>query len=270
MNQLDIQIERLRSRGYAWPVPWAAVEMMARKENCKLKAYLCPAKVWTIGWGETDGVVQGQVWTAEQCDAQFFDQVCEYARAVQKQLTRPATPNELGAMMSLSYNIGLGSPNAKGKDRKGFYWSSVRRLHNAGDAQGAARAFGLYNKATVNGQLQALPGLTARRALEAAMYLTPEPGDDASAFEEPQAQSVAPESPMSKSPLNQTGLVLIASGIVKGAAESSEKVATVATHVSTVATSLNLSPGLLLSFLLLAGGAAVMYWRYRQRKEGWA
>ena len=57
---------------------------------------------------------------------------------------------------NLGYNIGVG----------GFGRSSVRRLTNAGDYTGAARAFGLWNKA--GGRV--LPGLTRRRAEERAMY----------------------------------------------------------------------------------------------------
>lgn len=268
MNQLDIQIARLRSHDYDWPIPWAAVEMLARKENCKLKAYLCPAGEWTIGWGETSGITQGMVWTPERCDAQFFEQVGEFTEAVEKQLTRPASANELGAMVSLAYNIGLGSPNDK--KRRGFYWSSVRRLHNAGDKAGAARAFALFNKATVNGQLVALDGLSSRRAAEAAMYLQVEPGEDSEQFEEPQVQAVAQESTMASSPLNKVGAVLVGTGMLKTVAESSTQVAGVMDQAVSVASSLNISPGVLLGIVLLAGGAAVIYWRFKQRREGWA
>ena len=48
------------------------------------------------------------------------------------------------------------------------------RLHRAGDKIGAARSFEMWCKATVQGQLQTLPGLLARRQREAAYYLTPD------------------------------------------------------------------------------------------------
>lgn len=31
------------------------VELIARNEGCRLKAYTCPAGVWTIGYGHTEG-----------------------------------------------------------------------------------------------------------------------------------------------------------------------------------------------------------------------
>ena len=39
-------------------------KLIKRFEGCRLKAYLCPAGVWTIGWGSTGpGIVKGVVWT---------------------------------------------------------------------------------------------------------------------------------------------------------------------------------------------------------------
>lgn len=35
-------------------------------EGCKLTAYKCPAGIWTIGYGHTNGVKQGQRITKEQ------------------------------------------------------------------------------------------------------------------------------------------------------------------------------------------------------------
>ena len=37
-------------------------------EGCKLTAYKCPAGIWTIGWGRTTGVKQGQTITQAQAD----------------------------------------------------------------------------------------------------------------------------------------------------------------------------------------------------------
>jgi lysozyme len=45
--------------------------LIKKYEGCRLKAYLCPANVWTIGWGHTEGVKQGQVITQAQADALF-------------------------------------------------------------------------------------------------------------------------------------------------------------------------------------------------------
>ena len=138
-----------------------ARRLVADFEGFRSRAYLCPAGVWTIGYGFTKGVKPGDVITREHADARLGAELEHFAAGVRRLLTLPATPNQFGAMVSLAFNIGLA----------GFGRSSVLRLHNAGDFAGAARAFALWNKA--GGQV--LAGLVRRRAAEAALYLTPEP-----------------------------------------------------------------------------------------------
>ncbi len=138
----------------------ATRRLVAEFEGFRGRAYQCPAGVWTIGYGFTKGVQPGDVITREQADARLDAELAEFAEGVHRLLTRPATPNAFGAMVSLAFNIGLAA----------FARSTVLRLHNAGDATGAARAFALWNKA--GGRV--LPGLVRRRAAEAALYLTPE------------------------------------------------------------------------------------------------
>lgn len=266
MNRLQQQLQRLKDRGYKWPVPWEVVEMMGTKENCKLAAYLCPAGVWTIGWGETAGVTQGMRWTEEQADETFFKSVSEYTEKVRAMLSAPANENELGAMVSLAYNIGLGAHGAKG----GFYASSIRRLHNAGDKAGASRAFHLYNKAKVNGVLTELRGLVARRAAESALYLRPpELGDD-EAFEEAQVQQVERESSLVASPINLSAVGVATVGAVQLASEMSATVKPVVEQAKEVAAMFNIEAGLVLSALLLSVAATLAWNRWKQRRGGWA
>lgn len=169
MTTTAAQLERLQARGYAWPVPWEVVAMVGEREGCELTSYLCPSKVWTVGWGETRGVTKSTVWTAEQADQALLSRLEEFAQAVAASLTRNPTPNQLGAMVSLAYNIGVGQEGGT----KGFYPSSVRRFHNEGSYAQAADAFLLYNKGRVDGRLQVLPGLVTRRQAERKLYLTP-------------------------------------------------------------------------------------------------
>ena len=45
-----------------------SLTLIKQFEGCRLKAYRCPAGIWTIGWGETQGVVEGMVWTQARAD----------------------------------------------------------------------------------------------------------------------------------------------------------------------------------------------------------
>lgn len=275
MTRLDQHIARLKARGWDWPICWDAVELIARSEDCRTASYLCPAGVWTIGWGETEDIRAGMRWTEDQCDARFHQQLRRYAARVEAMLTQPADEFELGAMVSLAYNIGFGDP-ADTKHRRGFFWCSVRRLHNAGDSEGAARAFHLFDKARdpATRKLVRSRGLAARRAREAALYLRPVADTPA----EPLPQAVAPESAIASSPIAQGGAATAGRGIVTAAAsavgdqvqQAAGLLGTLKAAATQVADFIGLPPGLLLGAALALIGWRVWHWRRQQRAEGWA
>lgn len=144
------------------PIVPAALEIIKRNEGLRLEAYPDPATggdPWTNGYGHTGpDVSEGQTITQEQADAWLASDLDKFIQGV-NDVIDDATPNQLGAMVSLAYNIGLGN----------FGKSSVARLHNAGDFAAAANAFLLWNKAA--GRVFA--GLDRRRHEERALYLTP-------------------------------------------------------------------------------------------------
>lgn len=265
MTRLDDHIARLRARNYPWHAPWDAVEALARSEDCRLVSYRCIAGVWTIAWGETEGVTANMQWTEDQCDARFLQQVHRYLRKIEALLTVPANENQLGAFLRLVYNIGFGA----------FAKSTALRMHNRGDFEAAARAFGLFNKVRnpATGQLEVARGLTIRRAQEAAAYLTPPDG----APHERMPQAVEGESSLAKSPITQGGAATVAAGAVTAGASVAEQfegasttLASVKVLASQVADFVGLPPGVLLAAVLIAAGIAVVKWRARQRAGGWA
>ena len=242
-----------------WPIPMTAVAEIAESEGLSLVAYRCPAGVWTIAFGETDGVRPGDTCTKEEADRWLLEDLTERTRAVRELCTVEPSPNELGALVSLAYNIGLA----------GLAKSTVLRAHNAGDRQSASRAFGLWNKAKDpdTGLLRDLPGLTARRAREAALYLKPEPGQ--APLQMPQA--VEAESKPTASQINRSGVAALATGAISLIAEATEGLAGPMGRVrSLVVDTLGVPSHLLLPIVLVVVGIAVMYYRDRQRKGGWA
>jgi lysozyme len=238
-----------------WPIAWDAVALIARAEGCRLKAYRCIAGVPTCGWGETDGVTMATVWTQEQADARFLDSLTDYTQRV-KSLAGDCSDSELAAFVSLAYNIGL----------SGFARSTVLKAHKAGDRQAAARAFALWNKARVNGVLQPVRGLTARRAAEAALYLRSDDG--------PMPQAVQAESSLSASPIAQSGGAVVATGAVTIMAQMGEHLGTVGPVLAQARTiivdALGIPVGWLVPVLLVGIGLAVLHQRWRQRAGGWA
>lgn len=244
----------------AWAIPLAAVELIADYEGLRLKAYRCPAGVMTCGWGETADVSAGMVWTKAQADERLCGAVQARSKAVLDLCTHQPTDYELGAMVSLAYNIG----NAA------FARSSVLKAHNRGDRDSASRAFGLWNQATVNGVKQVLPGLTARRAAEAALYLRPEDGGPS--LRMPQAVESVGRLP--SSPTMVTGTAAVATGAVSVVAEAGQHVSAFSGFASSVRTlivdTLGIPPQMILPVLLLVFGGIVVWRRFGQRIKGWA
>lgn len=137
-----------------------AIPLIKEFEGCKLKAYKCPAGVWTIGYGHTEGVKEGDVWTQEKADEILASDVDLFSAGVKRLVRSSLNSFQLGALISFAFNLGLGN---LGK-------STLLKLVNEGKFDLAANEFVKWNKA--NGQV--LPGLTRRREAEKALFLKEE------------------------------------------------------------------------------------------------
>lgn len=136
----------------------AGLEIVKRSEGLRLKAYVCPAGVLTIGYGSTGAHVKaGMTITAEQAEGLLRSDLRRFEDAVSR-LAKVATDNQFSAMVSLAFNIGEGDG--------GFKTSTLLRKHNEGDYAGAKAEFARWNKAAG----KVLPGLVTRRADEAELY----------------------------------------------------------------------------------------------------
>jgi lysozyme len=225
------------------------IALITEFEGFRSKAYLCPAGVWTIGYGFTLGVQPGDTITKEQAKRRLARELESYEAAVMRACTNEPNQNEFDALVCFAFNVGAA----------GMAKSSVIKAHNRGDHQAAARAFSLWNKA--GGKVW--PGLTRRRAAEAALYLTPMPDDVSDPVEGPaldMPQRVDSESSLSRSP------IVAGSGIAAGATAAAE----VARSVSDVREALgDWLPWVLVAVAVGAAGW-VMWQRYLQRSQGWA
>lgn len=128
-------------------------------EQCRLTAYPDPGtggEPWTIGWGHTGGVKKGDTCTQEQADTWLLEDLQTAIDAVESGVTSQLTDKEKSALVDLVYNIGEGN----------FNRSTLLKLLNAGDYEGAVRQFAVWNKAAG----KVLAGLVRRRAAEAALF----------------------------------------------------------------------------------------------------
>lgn len=249
-----------------WPIIVEGVRLLAEKERCVLKAYPDPiskGKPWTIGWGETDGVSPGDVWTQGYADKRLCAELTTYASKVVAMCTGPTDDYELAALTVLAYNIGLRRDRTATRPPGGLYHSSVLRLHNAGKKNEAARAFLAYNKArNEHGVLVEVNGLTTRRMAEAALYLTPTERDH-----EPMAQAVETPRSLAKSPTVLTGsAATVAGGALTTAAVSLEP-STLAEWGATLER-FGIQPIWALGAIIMAFGLIVVYRRFAQHQNG--
>ena len=133
------------------------VSLIKSFEGCRLKAYKCPAGVWTIGYGHTVGVKEGDCITQKQADEYLRNDLEKYEKAVQNYNTiYHFNQNQFDALVSFTYNCGTGNLKNLTQDGK-------RTL-----AQISAKIL-LYNKA--GGVV--LRGLQRRRAAEKELFDTP-------------------------------------------------------------------------------------------------
>jgi len=164
----------------------AGADLMHQYEGYRNKPYLCPAHIWTIGYGHVlyqDQIrlpvirVEGKqtpmirkeyplrqednrVWTKEEIEKLFADDVASFERGVLR--LAPAVLNRQGAFdacVSFAFNAGLGN----------FQRSTIRMKTNRGEWEAAAEAFMQWTK----GGGKELPGLVKRRKAEKALFLTP-------------------------------------------------------------------------------------------------
>ncbi len=89
-------------------------DLIRKHEGLKLKAYLCPAKIPTIGYGNTfyeDGtkVKIGDEISKERADKLFETIADDFASKVLKATPTPLTQNQFNALVSFAYNVGLGN-----------------------------------------------------------------------------------------------------------------------------------------------------------------
>ena len=125
-----------------------------------VRAYRCPAGRWTIGYGHTKGVRSAMTITQAEADSMLIEELAEYGATVEKLVTVDLTQNQFDALVSMVFNIGAGA----------FAKSTLLKKLNAGDYGSVPEQFMRWNKATVDGKLQALEGLTRRRTAEAALF----------------------------------------------------------------------------------------------------
>lgn len=151
--------------------------LIQKWESFSAKPYMCPAGKPTIGWGSTKYADGRKVTLQDKPIDQSFAGILLVAamRRVRQDLqpcvTRIPTVHQAAALISLAYNVGVGAHDGVKGDLAD---STLLAKFNGGDIKDAADQFLVWNKAHVDGVLEVLAGLTARRKDERSLFLTPD------------------------------------------------------------------------------------------------
>lgn len=151
-----------------------AIDFIHSFEQIRFKAYPDPGSKdgtpWTIGWGSTTDmegkpIRPGTVWTREQADKKFAQDLAKFEAGVNKLIAgTPTTQNQFDALVSFAYNVGLDID--EDTKAEGLGDSTLLKHHKAGRYDSAAAEFVKWNK----NDGKVMRGLTRRRLAEADMY----------------------------------------------------------------------------------------------------
>jgi lysozyme len=132
------------------------LELIKAHEGLRLRAYICPAGVWTIGYGHTGDVEpDDEIDEARATEYLRYD-VMGAEECVNHFVNVPLTQGQFDALVSFVFNVG---PNA-------FRNSTMLKLINSGNFEAAGTQFGRWNK----GGGKVLSGLTKRRQEESELF----------------------------------------------------------------------------------------------------
>lgn len=134
------------------------VDLIKYFEGFRSKAYLCPASVWTIGYGSTEGVRKGMVITREEGELLLRKDMIRFEKYVQRTPRRVLKWHQFDALVAFSFNLGY---RLKGNLLEGV---------NSGNNKQVVYEMSKFNRARINGTLQILPGLVKRRKAEGILY----------------------------------------------------------------------------------------------------
>ena len=239
-------------------IPKAALDFTARFEGFKATAYLCPAGVWTIGFGSTGPHVKPGMTITRSRAMLLLREDMQIAIRKLYSVLKPGvieglSEHQWAALLSFAFNVGA---------RKD--WTLWKHL-NAGKLHLVPAEIMRFTRA--NGKV--LKGLVRRRSEEVALWNTPTDDDDdeevpsSAALRQPGATPpLADTKPAAKSGTFWTGATVAAGGVVTGAQQLQALVAPQAANSDLIAKLAGFA-----AVLIVAGGIAVMVFRWLDAKH---
>lgn len=134
------------------------ITLITKYEGLRLKAYRCPAGVWTIGYGHTEKTFSGEEITLQEAYKRLYVDLIRFERTINNCVKVEINQNQFDALVSLTFNIGTNA----------FLKSYLLQKLNEGNYAAAANQFLLW----VNANGKKLEGLVKRRQEEKELFLS--------------------------------------------------------------------------------------------------
>lgn len=126
-------------------------------EGCRLKAYLCPSLIPTIGYGHTTGVKLGDTITQADANRYLLQDLKRFEQAVTALVKVPINENQFSALVSFAFNVGVGNLKS----------STLLKKLNLKDYKGCSNEFDRW---VYSSNKKPLEGLKKRRKLERELF----------------------------------------------------------------------------------------------------
>ena len=132
------------------------LELIKKFEGCETTAYQDSVGVWTIGFGHTKGVEEGQTCSIEDAESMLADEMDEYEGYINNMVKVELQQHEFDALVAWVYNLG---PTNLGE-------STMLKVLNEGQFDRVPDEMNRWTRA--GGKI--LEGLVRRRQAESLMF----------------------------------------------------------------------------------------------------
>ena len=132
------------------------LSLIKKFEGCKLEAYKCSAGVWTIGYGHTTGVKEGDVCTQEEAEKLLRGDIFKFEEYVQDSVKVDLDQSQFDALVAWTFILGPGNLSSA---------TMLKKLNN-GEYESVPFEMRRWNKAGG----KTLDGLIRRRQAESLLF----------------------------------------------------------------------------------------------------
>ncbi len=165
----------------------AGLDFIKAHEGYRRRAAELPSGGWVVGYSHTQTAAAEVEVEPEEAEQLLLHDLKPIVGAVNDLVLAPLTQNQFDALVSLAFNIGP----------RQFRLSGIVRHVNEGRPLDAAASFDVWRKAEVEGEAVVVDALVRRRAMEKALFLTPDapiaaPTAELRVVADPNAVYVAP------------------------------------------------------------------------------